>query len=685
MNRTVAAVCLCAFAGLSVLLAWDWNRRNGFFARPYVHDQASYRTDAQRLRRVLREEGPLRFCAAAVSYEKDHPPVVPACTAALFAGRADVTAEQCFATEALFGLLLLAGTYGLGRRVGLGVGAATAATALCGALPIFSVQLRTYFTQLPMAALTVWSARFLVGSETFRRPGASYAFAACAGLATATKALAPIYFAGAYLVVAGAAFARGDRAARRRAAAVPFVAAAFAAPWFLTNGGRVFEYARWVVGSDGQRAFSRGVPMWSADRWSYYALNFVNNGTGPLTAAVVLLAVVVAIALRRPRAAAAADGAVPQASPASPPLSPSPGVLCAASAALAYPVLTVGQIENGAFYLLPFMPCFAIGAARTVARLPRRPRAIAAAALALAATFHLAAAQRGFLDDKPAMVVGPFETVSSYERLFSFAAERVGARPDAAGEPWPNAELARSLVAASPNDRPRVLHTTHLHPYVHPMTVEYECERQFATTPHIVDAALLAGGPEALLAEVRTLDFVVLHEYDPLPTVEQMRALSALAGREPQEVFAAATLGRTFRLFALRDGAPEGFVAAAEATASGVVAAACDPLDGFALKGWKALPSAGSRRRVATYWSAPVGAPFSTRAFQMRFADGTLSRVRRLRALPPALAGDAPVFAAVFSADGGEPVPAAVRTLPLDDHFPRRASAAPPTEWAPIR
>jgi 4-amino-4-deoxy-L-arabinose transferase-like glycosyltransferase len=114
-----------------------------------------------------------------------YPPLVPGVTALLYrmAGR---SYETAMATQILFVMILVFGTWALGNRL-LGAPVGLAAGLLLLAAPAIRLSAKEYMLDLPLAALVIVSALALLATDGFARRDRSLAFGLLAGAGMLTK------------------------------------------------------------------------------------------------------------------------------------------------------------------------------------------------------------------------------------------------------------------------------------------------------------------------------------------------------------------------------------------------------------------------------------------------------------------------------------------------------------------
>lgn len=488
---------LAANAGLS---GW-WMHKNGFFARPLIHEHTLLRVDAILMELAL-EKGIVEGARAALFYRHHHGPVIPlsgALAGLLTGDRGIGPTSTWLASCVVFGSLLLYGTYRLARSVELSRGLSVAATALAAAAPVAACHERTFLQQGPMAAFVTLAIAAIVRSDGFTKAGPAAAAGFFAGLATLSKNMAPLYLAGPAVAALAVAGRPAPLARRVRGVLIALVAAALpVAPWLVESGALSFRYAG--VGTTG------GLP--DTGRWSYLPLELVNNGWGLLPGAALVLLVTAALVVR----------------PSGP---RNPLLIPAAQIVASYPALVWWRSTGNSQYLLSWIPVLGIVAVELWRRARTRAPAVAGAAavlLVLGAAVNVFLAQRGVDDDRagPTWLGLQFPPVVDHYLAGRMAPYAVVASPQP--ERWPVSEFADLVLSRTPGE-PRVL-TNH----------------QFLSADHMRAEALLKGrevmrcgvlGLEAgpLAKSIADSDYFV---HDDLPAVfpplDHVRAWLAARG-----------------------------------------------------------------------------------------------------------------------------------------------------------
>lgn len=286
---------------------------------------------------------PLVLCAAGIASR-----VVPS----------DVGAPG--AVVLAFLLIGMVSTWRIGRRLG-GSEAGVVAAVVFGTAPFVVWQSLRFQLDVPLAAMVALTVDLLLAAEGFSRPGVSLAAGAGFGLGLLTKPPFVVYV----LPALAWALARASSArALAGAAAFAALAAAVALPWY---GPRLLGMAAQVGARSFRQAAESGLPdPFSAAGLSYYPLQFpVQIGA----VGVVLFAAGLVACVRRrawfPLAALA-------------------------------PFVVFLLIQNKNLrYTLPLVPAAAVVAGMGFASLGRRGRAVAGAAVLVAAVVQTTTAAFG--------------------------------------------------------------------------------------------------------------------------------------------------------------------------------------------------------------------------------------------------------------------------------------------------
>lgn len=641
-KRLLATLAVLALGGLAGATQYRWMRENGFHARPPSSDATLYRIEAYSFLRALRDEGVGAWLTAIGRYDRYHPPLLQALGSLAGSSDGALGVRELQRVNLAFAALLAVGVYRLARRF-LARPAAVGAVALALAAPAVLTSLRPFFPQLPMAACVVFALGELVRSRGFSKPGASAAAGAALGAAMLFKNLAPLYLAGGVL---WSLTPRGGFAPRRRRVLgfLLFVGACVlvAGPWYVAHWNDVLAYVERVVGAGGQARYSKGVALWTAERWLYYAAAFVGPGVAPPFAAAVAVALLAhGVRALRPRLATASRSA---------------GAVVA-TVVVAYPTLTIGQVAGFAYYLLPLVPLGALAVATAVSAIPRPAvRAAAWAVAAAAAAFGASLALRPFTEDCAASARAPERFRPRVERFVTNIAEALSleARPDA--EPWPLAEFADAIAADPRTSVARIGLTADLaHPYVMSHNLAYELGRR----GRLGTSVNLHRLSTATAAEARTLltgvDYLVVSDFrasnakpregtvgaalpaDPARCVETLRRLTGVPLRLVAERRVTATsavgLAVVERLAAPPCAAP------ASALADPHVGRIVAPFDnGWSLQGAELAPTGQGRAVVRTFWKVREASRTPVVLSVGVFGpDGrtALARTRRPVAAPP--------------------------------------------------
>lgn len=460
-RRAAAGVLLIAAAQIA-LSAW-WMHGNGFFDRPPFMDAGWFRVDAQLMVERARAEGISGWLAAPWDHARPHPPLLPwlAAGSALLTDGAVDQFDQWLAQQ-VFGVLIAIGSYRLARNFGGRRFALFAAAAMTSA-PVLLVSSRGVMPKFAMTGCVLLALDSLVRSDGLRRTRAALLAGVWGGLALLTMMLAPLYLAGAGLVVAGVGLRGGGRrgVVVRNAGLGVVAALAVCGWWYARHYEQTLNYARTVTGAEGQAIYSAGMGPWSLDRWLYYPTQLVNNGLGAcVAAAVVLLAVADAVgrSLRRRTPAAAVESVAPRGAAAA---------LCA-TGLVAFVVVTRGQTAGESQYAMPLAPLLALYAASALRGLPTgAPRVAACAVYGAATLFHVGVALRDFEHDLTTVRTGRIQWVGQADYYLAESARRRGGVPRPEAERWPLIEFVERMAELSPDGKIRFgAAAHHHHPFV---------------------------------------------------------------------------------------------------------------------------------------------------------------------------------------------------------------------------
>ncbi len=178
----------------------------------------------------------IRGTADALLRVDDHyPPLAPLVTSPIFGLHDSDPRIPTFLLSQAALALLLAATYGLGKRFASEETGVLAAMAVA-AFPLVSSQSRTFMLDLPDAAMTALSLLALWRCDRFRRPGSSLLFGVAFGLALLTKWTVVFFVAAPLAFELFQTFRQPDRRVRlRNAGSAIVVASALALPWYLAH------------------------------------------------------------------------------------------------------------------------------------------------------------------------------------------------------------------------------------------------------------------------------------------------------------------------------------------------------------------------------------------------------------------------------------------------------------------
>jgi 4-amino-4-deoxy-L-arabinose transferase-like glycosyltransferase len=654
LGRATALVLLTALCLAFASATLNWLHDNGFDVRPPSNDPATFRLETLDLLKAWRRDGWTGLFLATAAHDGVHPPLMHLCgaLAGIACGGRELGVAELRYVSTAFAVLLLVGTYRLARNF-LRRDDALLAVLVLASTPLIIREARVFFPQMPMAAFGVLALDALVRADRFARTGPSAAFGWWLGLSLLSKTLAPLYLAGAglYAFFAGLVASPRRLAVCGRAALALAVAAACGATWYVRHWDRAFGWASSVVGSDGQAHWSKGLEVWSFERWIYYPRAFVLEGVGFFWCVLALIAFVVRVLHRG-------------GSPAAAPPWRRHGVRAAVcAAALTYPVQTIGQTAAQAHYLLSFAPIAAWGVVALVRR------AGGGAAIRRAATLLILAiaafnAYRGFrpMDrDVDEWWCGAWCLLPRVDAWIGAPRDPYRLRPTPAAEPWPNREFAEAIYARSTQPVPRVGQLNPLaHAYVNGMTLEYEGYLAGRPIASINIDKLFRIPKEARADLLRTVDYLVVDSLtatgpetpnlDPhaaeamwrlLADVEKL-PLRPIAHRVVTEV-SGVTL-----LEVVRERPYDLFPPAAALDGPGVRRLRCEFENGFVLLGAEARTDAGGRRLLTTFWDGSAVHDWEGRisiGFRPKGQGKNAASWRARFCAPPAPGPERPYFA----------------------------------------
>lgn len=511
MARSLLVVLVVVLTALS----WRWTWANGFLSRPPLSDSAGYRNTSLMLLRTWREDGVAAWGRHVMELGGAHPPAITALTSACarVRGHDEITLDDMWLVSAAFGVLSTLGSFALARRF-LSPGLAVAAAAVAQSAPVIIDDWWRLYTQLPMTACVLWAYAAVLGSEGFTRRGPSLAFGLWAGAAWMLKSIAPVYLVGAAAALVVGWRRNGPRRPLVNSGIAVLAVCAVAMPWYGSHLDAVLGYADSVVGTEGQRTFSMGVPLWSLERWLYYPIHMAGHGlAGPLAA--LTLAALAWGAVRAFRGTTSANALV-----------------MTTTLLVAWIILTVGQTQTRAWYVMGFVPPLAILLVSFAASLrSRRARVVAGIILAAACAFNHWLTQRPIAEDASRRILwDSVEAIPCTHGIYSILAPAIGARSVPEAEPWPHREWVERMVAESTRRRPAVFFTVHApyrHPLVNPTTFDYESLRLTGRRLDAVDEYESGFFALPLAARARRLagiEFIV-HDHRKMPLDDLVLAL----------------------------------------------------------------------------------------------------------------------------------------------------------------
>jgi hypothetical protein len=619
-SRTLAAVTAHAFIALNVGLTAAWMYWNGFFGRPPCEDAGYYRAWVGTLMRGLERGGLSGWVSAILDLHSHHPPLEAAVASLVSFAYGECNALTMFVTQAIFWVFLGEGVRRLARHF-LSPWPAAAAAALALVCPVILCNMRVMFLQLPMTAFVVWALDALIRSRRFNATGWAAAFATFTGLATMTKSLGPLYLAGPALVTVGLGLWKSERRWRVAFNALLGLAilAAVVTPWYVRHFDAVFRYSGHVAGSAGQTQFSRGVPLWSWERWLYYPINLVNNGFGFAIACLVALGLVMEIAVF-PIVARLTVGSRARLGPKT-----ADALWIVVSCAVTtFPVLTLGQVAANSQYVMLYVPLGTILAVVAIARTPWAiVRWILALLVAGAGVWTALLAYRSLEEDRTTRTFGKIELIGQSDWFILPPTRCVGGVAKPHVEEWPVRLLAHTMIRERRKGPVKLAAgQAFLHPLVNIGNLDYEA----GWLGRRVTGAHLKGWPNASDADIdaflRDVEFILVdsmleHSPDRRAPWERIRARARALDLDLAKLLVGnATPSSTLRLlqvvrtwerprWSTPDVLDEPGVAKAETTFDGGIA-----LTGIELGSTPATPLF-----VHTFWDLPHDAMPRTRIY----------------------------------------------------------------------
>jgi hypothetical protein len=459
LGRAQAALLLAALLALqSAAGAW-WMHAGGFFGRPAPAEAAKLRAQTYEYLRTLRERGPAAVVLRGWTETSDHTALIP--TVGAFVAAAvddDVGVVTQWTTNALFTVLLAIGTYRLARQF-VARPAAVGAVALMLFAPMIFIYPRAFYWQHPMTSLLPWALDALLRSEGLRRLKWAGLFGLLLGAATWAKAIAPMYVIASSVAAFVAGLKRDRRGAFAGAATATAAFLLVVGPWLATSWDEFAAYAR-VATSDVNTSGSAALnDRFSAARALYYSLAFVNDGVGPVFAALALIGGFIVVVRRL-----AARDARPRRG----------GAALAVDAALVYLLATFGQVAGYSQYL----QLFAVHAALLIAIAAdgsRRGRALWIAGGVAALTYAAWIDLRPYDRDRASAAWHGIEWGGTADHYLAPAARHLALPPRAGGEPWPVARFAEAMLRRQPEGEPWFWE---VHPYLNYGNLQVEARKR---------------------------------------------------------------------------------------------------------------------------------------------------------------------------------------------------------------
>jgi 4-amino-4-deoxy-L-arabinose transferase-like glycosyltransferase len=363
------AAAVAAFVGLGAV--WLWRFRRG---EPLDIDEAGYLGIAVDDFRGL-SDGGLTGWWDAVMAPSVQAPLTTALTTPIYL----VTGPSilpAFIVPLAFGGVLLVAAYALGREVG-GRRVAWLTVALTAGAPVVIMFYRSYLFPITSAATTALMLWAISRSRNFESRRWSALAGGCVGLVALSRTLT-LAFIPALVVVGVIAVAAGPARGRRvlNVLLAAAVAAAVAAPWYLHNGGAVWDYLTAFGYGSARSAYGNDQSLVSLDSWRVSAQYVVATAGLPLVLLWLLAAVLlVTFVVSRWRQAGVVRTT---ASSARSLLMPS-----VVWAAWGLAALTSSG-NKGTGFITPLVPALAVLTAWAIVRCPRVPRrALMAVAVAV--------------------------------------------------------------------------------------------------------------------------------------------------------------------------------------------------------------------------------------------------------------------------------------------------------------
>lgn len=350
---------LAALAALLLACTWLSVHAVNRDTVPMAADAAGYYRTTLTLDRLL-EQGRTREALARLLQAEVRPPLPQLVTVATYRLLGERSQRVARLSILPFLWLLLLATYGLGARLKDRETGVVAAALLAGFPQVIGFS-RSYWMDLPLAAVTALSLWALLSSDGLRRRGTALLFGLTLGLGLLTKYTFPVFVGGPalYLALRGLRQAHGRRARRLRVENICLallVTAALAAFWYVPSLDSAWRNFRFNQGTD----LLRPRPLWTLENLLLY-LRHLPVQLGPWLVALLGSAPLFLL------------------------LAPSPArLLVALWLGLPYLFFTFFVLGiEWARFTLPYLPALALVIALAL-MLPRRHRALRALGHALA-------------------------------------------------------------------------------------------------------------------------------------------------------------------------------------------------------------------------------------------------------------------------------------------------------------
>jgi len=184
------------------------------------------------------------------------------------------TADALLGVNALFFVVLLVSTHGIGAELGGTTVTGLLASLVVSFYPILYGLSRHFLLDFPLTAMVALSVWLLLRTEGFQRPVASGLYGLSLGLGILTKWTFVVFTVGPFLVVSIHALLDRPKPTLARIAMALAVAAIAATPWYFRNRVALVD----VLGTQGTWASLEGDPAIASLRsWTYYLDALVNQ------------------------------------------------------------------------------------------------------------------------------------------------------------------------------------------------------------------------------------------------------------------------------------------------------------------------------------------------------------------------------------------------------------------------